>query len=740
MHIKILTVILLLGSCYYSQGQKNYTIALEDSGKIRSTLPERLDSSNTLLFRVNDPVGSFNNYKKMLTDKAGQAVKQLEKLKTEKDQMDILDTVYGIKETDITAVITQLKATIANPIATGSAVWVPRFSTTDHLYYKVELSSAKNSPKDSMTANIESKPLAIIPVTDKTEIGFTVYKKEPFKKLVYNWLQQTAQTYVNIDFPSLRKLKQDITADQDSANRFATKVESLNKKNETDKESKVKELIDEADDLIKKIETTTVNLDKALPKNTIHAADYKQWILHWLWYQKGTMPAFNPFNFTLEENLGNEPDTSKLESLRLKIQSREELYKKMTRLSQIDSIINEIEALRKEKYDLEKAASRFAKQKGNNDKAIAEFSVTARQLNEGIVMVGKNDNTSPFLWMRHHDASTGYQLISDDDKGEYLETDKVIILTHNLRPNERTVLNIQFTEITNDMSLLAEGLSPAIAKLKDAARGLNLNADLPNINSNLKKLTNDLTTKISKIRNLLLALQLYQPALKYLLAQSNAKTDIEETIDRVNSYHSQVANPPKKITGPKKASYSMTTVTSNKGNNAAAPASASPAPDTFSYRVNKLYRMFPMAGINYTANRFNAIDGGGSGQTKNTEDAHVHFVIGLKVFLNKIDIRSPKFFTGTDDHGKSLLLSRISLQVGFEIPKPLRNVYGGIGLDLWPGFCISAGVVANKYTYNVYNAGQAVQSSSLYRPGFYTGISTDISLFTDIAKFLNISK
>jgi hypothetical protein len=114
--------------------------------------------------------------------------------------------------------------------------------------------------------------------------------------------------------------------------------------------------------------------------------------------------------------------------------------------------------------------------------------------------------------------------------------------------------------------------------------------------------------------------------------------------------------------------------------------------------------------------------------------------MGLKVFLRKIDIRNPKFITGKDDHGKCLFLSRTSIAVGVDVSKPLNNIYTGLGFDLWPGFCVNLGGVFNKYNYNVYNNNQLVQSKTSYRPGFYLGVSTDVSLFMDLAKILNLTK
>jgi hypothetical protein len=149
-----------------------------------------------------------------------------------------------------------------------------------------------------------------------------------------------------------------------------------------------------------------------------------------------------------------------------------------------------------------------------------------------------------------------------------------------------------------------------------------------------------------------------------------------------------------------------------------------------------------MGGVFYTTTQFATI--GTDTTTKQnavTINNHVAFIVGLKVYLKKTDIRNPSIFWKKDIHGNSLLLTRLSFDVAFDVTAPLNNIYIGPALDIWPGCTLNAGAVFNKYTYSAYNNnGTVIDSRKLYRTGFFVGISTDLTLFTDIAKFFNLSK
>lgn len=708
-----------------------HSIQTNAAGKITGNLPELVFVGNKLNFKVSDPRESFTLYTKMLTDKANRAKRQLAKLLLDAEKMTILGKVYSITASDINSVIGELNNVIANPSA-AAQTYVPVYAACDDRYYSVAIPGSN----DAFRANTVSNDLTISVPAEGGKLHFTLLKTEPFKKITFNWLQQTKADYSGTFDPELfRLLHEQVKAKSNTVREYLAQIQPLLDKSPNYVSADLKPLKDMAlkaisfrDDIDGFLSThaSAVNI----------SSQYKDWLLKWMWYQPNYMPALNPFSFKAEGNIGSEPDTSKLEVLRLQIMAREDFYKaidmKKTTPEQLDIIINEAVILRKERSAIEKAAKDFTTAKSNNDKAILDFGNTSIQLNEGLLMVGK-DMKSLFYWQRHHDASNNYQLLNEDITGEYLEDDRVVVLSHNLKPGETSKINLSFKDITSDASQLTDGLSPVIAQLFDAATKLGaFGAPLLAVPKAVDNARIEAQGRVAELLGKLTALQEFDKILEYLMRQSNPVLDIKETVDKTLSYHSELSNPPKKISGPKKASYYMNTVT------AAGEASKDkdkPAADTFDYRVNKLYRIFPMAGAFYTTNKFIEMKDG-----KFSELSHIKFIVGVKVYLKKTDIRSTKFFTGIDEHNTPLWKSRTSIQLGFEAQKPLRNIYLGGGLDLWPGFCISMGAVANKYTYNETHTAETVRTRNLYRTGFYCGLSTDISFFTDVIKFLNLSK
>jgi hypothetical protein len=710
---------------------QTYLLQTDGTGKIVGNLPELVFNSNKINFKINDPKESFALYTKMLADKANRSKRQLTKLLLDTEKMKILASVYGITNADINTVIAQLNIVIANQSA-AAQTYVPVYQAADQSYYSVTVPGNN----DVFKPNTPSADLVIAAPAEGGKLNFTLFKTEPFKKLTYDWLQSTKSDYSgNFDPEIFRLLHEQVQVKVKAIELYLTSIEPLLKKSPNYIVGDIHALKSVTTNAIRF--TTDADGFLSAHVSTINLSlQYKEWVLKWLWYQPAYMPALNPFNFKVEGNIGIESDTSKLEVLRLEIQAREDFYKainmKKTTPKELDAIISEAVSLRKEKTAIEKAAKDFVTAKSNNDKAILDFGNTSSQLNGGLLMAGKN-KTSILYWQRHHDASNNYQLLNDNIRDEYAENDRVVILSHNLKLGEVSKVNLSFKDIANDASQLTDILSPLLAQLTTASATLGPFGAPVGVNETaVHNARIEASGELFKLVGKLTELKAFDNVLEYLMRQSNPVLDIKETVDKTSSYHSELSNPPKKITGPKKASYYMNTVTT--GSDVGKDKDKAVA-DTFTYRVNKLYRIFPIAGVFYTTNKFVEMKDG-----KINEPAHSKFVVGLKVYLQKTDIRNTKFFTEKDEHDTPLWKSRMSIQLAFEAQKPLRNMYLGAGLDLWPGFCLSVGAVANKYTYSEFHTAETARTRNLYRGGFYVGLSTDISLFTDVVKFLNLSK
>ncbi len=701
--------------------------------------------TDKLSFDVVDSKESFDTYKKMLTDRISRSKNQLRKLLSDPEKLGILEKVYSISVSDINTVITEMDLVLASPVRATSPTHVPAYRAVASKYFNVRLSNVAIGANEDLEANSSSTAMGIIPSPSENQIGFTLTKTDPFKKLVYNWYSTTKASYSGtFHAADVKALPPRIRQNAKSVADYLATIKPLLDKSPNYKVSDMRALVD----LKAKGEAfiTTINRFISDDLNAIKLPQYKKWVLDWLWYQNSILPSLNPFDFKAEDDLGEAPDTSALQSLRLKIIAREAFYKevdpKKFNMRQIDSIINGTDSLKALQSRILNASNVFAGQQASNEKAIQSFAHTGQQLNEAIMATSKPNDA--IYWMRHHDASVNYQLINAVETEEYLENDRVIILSWNLKPDETTALHLSFEDITNDVSQFTESLSPVIAQLTTAASGLAAVAAAGGTTpKNLDNLRIEIAGILQELLGKIEDLQAYLKIVDYLLNQTNPELSVEEKVGKSKSYRSEVVNPAKKIIGPKRAKYYMNTTLANEGASASVTASATSlkfVTDTFSYRVNKLYRFFPMAGFVYTLNNFTEARPNGEGQTEITESTHTRFIVGLKVYLRKTDIRSTKFISDKDERGRRLFLSRTSLNIAFDAKKPLQNIYVGPGFDLWPGFCVNLGCVANRYSFSVYNTtGLPNQTKTLYRPGFYLGLSTDISLFTDVAKFLNLS-
>jgi hypothetical protein len=747
----LLFLSLILAGTFRANSQLKYTINFDTTGRLRSTLPERIYKDDKLYFLVNEPGETFDQYQTQITKKLEKAVEHLDSIRANQSDKELLDVIYDIKDADILALSKELKAALANPFTGAALKFVPVFKIVDKDYYNLQpihtvapgpISFGPNAPSSELEAKLKD---------GEKELDFRLSKTDPFKKLRYNWLTATASDYTaHPDFselPSkLPELRQKVTAvsnclkweDFMRAVNIADKAIKTNTSFSRSDSILVRRVLDSA-------HVVSISLDNYLDRiqPLLHVSD-KNWILKWFWYQDNKIPVLNPFPFRKEAEFGREPDTSELGGLRQKIAIRDQFFKaakvESMNMRSIDSLIDASDSLKKRQDSIQKASRSYADKVARNDKNQLAFGTTGSLLNNGIFLVGNADSV---FWLRHHDATQNYQLMNDLDSREYPEDDRVIILAHNLKVGERVDLHLSFQDITNDESVLSSTIRGVLKELSPASKILEAGAfslDASGLNTSTRVLIEGLQNEVERMKTALERARTYTRAINYLIAQTDPITKIDEVTDKSVAYHSEVANPVRKVDGPKKATYYMNTVSTQAAANTGSAASPVVA-DTFHYRINKLYRIFPMAGITYRTTRFNKVTRDpGSTVDKNVREPALQFIVGAKVYLRKTDIHDPKIFWMKDKAGRRLLLSRTSINIAVEAKDPLANVFTGLGLDIWPGFCINAGAAFNRYQYNVYTNGELGRSDYLYRTGFYVGLSTDINLFTDLARFLNLTK
>ncbi|THU40370.1 hypothetical protein FAM09_10915 [Niastella caeni] len=721
--------------CSIGWAQQTPIIQFDGAGKIKSTLPEKLDKNDAVKFSVSDSKETFDKYLKKYTAKLKQSQGLLTKLKTDREKLDIMKKVYDIDVADIDKVINQL-IKVTTDLYGADTTNVPRFEIADKNYFAITVeNTAVGTSSINIAPNDVSRSFPVLPFGSETRINFALTKKDPFKKLVVDWLDATKGDYQGmIDYQVLlqfraeiKKMAEEISPFAEKARHEMTKLKAEAKGGEKNRIiAKYNPILE---DIAQKCSSYNLRID-ALINNRSAAVNQrakKDWMLKWLWYQNSLIPAINPFGFS---ELGNRPDTTELDILRTKLQVRE-LYLKniIEKTTQADSLLTVIYSIKKRMNDIQQTAKQFDENKAKNEEAAIAFRTTSQDLNKGILFVGDTKRT--IYWMRHHNAAENFQLINDQENDEYLEKDRVVILAHNLKVNDIASLHLTLTEITNDASLLTEELTPVITELSGALLGVGSSGAVT-LDELIKSAEDGMQELIAKME----ALREYYKYIDYLLAQTNPPLEIEERIDRSLAYHSEVTNPVKKIKGPKKATYYLKTELVDKNSPDSARINKLPA-DTFSYRINKLYRIFPMAGITWTPAKFTNVSQDSTSQFSINEESAVKFIVGVKVYLRKTDIRNGKIFTKKDHTGKQLWPSRTSFNLAFDARKPLDNVYTGLGLDIWPGCCVNLGCVFNKYTYKNYKNGEVFQDKKPYRPGFYLGLSTDLSMFTELGKFLN---
>ncbi|WP_276484471.1 hypothetical protein [Paraflavitalea pollutisoli] len=722
-----------------SWGQKTWTIQVDKAGKIGPVLPERLGRTDNIQLNLNDPEESFDKYKNAYVNQLKRAESLIAEMRKDADKMKVLSTLFGISNGDINLVVNEIKQAIANPLSGASFNYIPSFSAAQQKYYKVVLKNTASIINDAFGPNQTGNALLVTPKGSESRIGFEIRKTDAYRKLVFEWFTKTNGLYAQlIDASVLPKFQQEIKSLVPRVELFADSCKKIIADLLKERKAGLHDdkLLIKYKVLLETIISRGAELNKeidqmlALYVPKVVATSNKDWVLKWLWYQTTVMPATNPFGFG--EGLAKRPDTSALGSLRIKLQTRESFLKSnLDRLKdkQLDSLLDVIESYKKQLQSIEQTVAAYVQQEkvSNTNKEV--FCTTTFALNNGVLFVDGTDNN--YYWMRHHDAATNYEIINDRLTDEYLETDPVIILAHNLQPNQKASLNLTFKEIENDQSLLSDILIPQIKALKASQTGTGSGAAV-----RVDQLLAASDSVIDELTNRLQDIRIYNKAIDYLMGQSNPPLQLEEQTDKSKAYHSEVTNPVKKVKGPRKATYYLNTVVLNAQGGDSLKLDKVPT-DTFSYRINKLYRLFPMAGIAWVPQRLASVNRDSAGNFSIDQEATVKFVVGLKVYLRKTDIRSPQFITGKDRDGKPLLLSRTSITVAFDVKKPMDNIYTGVGFDLWPGFCFNVGGMFNKYHYKSYKDGKVFQDKKPYRAAFFMGLSTDLTLFAELGKFLN---
>lgn len=164
----------------------------------------------------------------------------------------------------------------------------------------------------------------------------------------------------------------------------------------------------------------------------------------------------------------------------------------------------------------------------------------------------------------------------------------------------------------------------------------------------------------------------------------------------------------------------------------------------FKFRTGKAYRIQLGAGLAYTDWRLikkdhefiqtTITENNGTIDIKNTYQP-VRFVAGMHIQLGKGLLLQNNGFVFC--HGITNLLGRTSIFVGVGVPKPLENIYTGLGLDLWPGLKATAGIHWYRNDFYTITNNKIVAQKPNFNGAPFIGINIDP---TSLLKGLGVIK
>jgi len=745
------------------------TLLFDQQGRLRGNLPQKLLFTDMLAFNVSGK-NLFSEEQKQLIEHARKALKHIQEVEADSSLMNILNDVYKIKKTDLDNLAAVYK-TIADNSQVVSA-YIPLIRK-DTEYYQVKTFDTKGMNQIEMQANkiTPFKNNCTPWFQDQNDLNISLTRVNLFRKVTLDWLNTNAKYFANpitaTQLKTLKDLENQIPVISKEVRAF---VKTAPSSQSTDLVA-IKKFSADAATLKNKVKILATNIQVAVDLS----AD-KDWLLNWFWYQNNSMPSLNPFPFVQNKDIT--ADSSHLAALRVKISYYQSLIKTAGTtpsitvnsvngyVAKIDSCNNALQNQMKEFQDAQLAQTQ-------NQKLIDSFATTGSVLNKVILSVSTGSEKFPIFWMRHHNAANQGEEMTYKPQREYSQEDRIVILTHNLQHNQQASIQLTYQAVAVDESELGDILNSSLSALSGVSPlgigGNNtpaqilLNAQRTTSNANLQKLTDEY--------KLLMQLDV---AVQYVIKQQNPPTFITEIIDSTSVYHTQKELTPT-VLDSQQASYTVTVNQTTASTSVIAAAANTPAPkstatpgltvttttstastttqapsgnpimstnsaassnNTFHYRVNKLYRIYPMAGFAFTLNNFVSVNPNTTGTGPGLPESapQTHYIGGLKIFFKKTDIRNTSFIGDVDEHGDPLFWTRVHFDLAVDLDAPLNNIYTGFGLDPVPGAAFNFGVVWNRYTYYEYSGGQQTINKPLYRPGIYIGLTTDAAVVAQIIK------
>ncbi len=747
-----------ISGVFMCQAQKSYTIQFDQTGKIIDGLPENLKPGDSIYFRVlgDVPTSLAETLKLKIQDvkNYGERIKDNTFLKnTYTDFLGIDNSAFMDYQLplsrdgypspiDTTGKVTAYKIKIFDLTCTtcGSAVNASYDICTTRLFVKkngLEVDVKDNTGKYSPSGKG-------IPLGPNNKIEFSLLKDDRYKEFVFKYFSLCIKDTADIN--KLNATKNIIKVLNKQAIKLVGNIDSV-KKLLVDTESNLllKDTVRFAKDINVALQLiiSAENID-----NEYHLLlpIAHQWVYDWLWYTGG-IPKFNPFPFISPGDF-KEPDTSDLPALRFLLAKYQEEF---TAPHKYNNIFDSINKITKRINRIKNSFLRYKQDIKKNDSIMKDFSVTEYILNNFFFY----DSSS--FWMRNHDASNKEKWLNPAGKQEYDESNRIMILSHNLKKNQTVNITISVTPFV-EYSSIDEGPNGlpnplgqvAFLKSTNGKSSWESKQSSKETKSSLLKKQEEQLAKLRQaildnINNLSKERRQLSDTIKeadYILDSNNhgfykPNLNIKSTKDNTPLYHTEVANDGGNLKGPNKVTYTFdtTSVPTAKVSLKDTTKIKNGSPTggvTFTYQVNKLYRILPFIGYAFVPSQIYTL------QLNSTGTAPANLTIsrtsiayaGLKIELGKRgeNIRSDK------------AIWKFSLDGGFSIPISAKEYFLGVGCDIVPGVCVNAGVMIYPYQWYDFLNSQYVVDYNTYRPGFYFGVSTDPAFVAEVAKLLNLTK
>lgn len=448
------------------------------------------------------------------------------------------------------------------------------------------------------------------------------------------------------------------------------------------------------------------------------------WLKKWLWISKGEF-NLNPFSFTTT----NQQNIKAYEQAKRQDEKLAELNKRIDELKKcLTCNVKSLDTLKllqdsadviKEKRN---ALASIIKVIDANASQLEQFTSTSAKLHSLLLPTGQEH-------MLHHDASNNFEP-ANEEKVVLPESYAVYFGIYNSKNKEDESLKFDQTKLEfNDQSKFVQEMTEGLTALSTASTLLAPN--YLSITSFLSKAFGSPTTNVlqdvsffpdaspceANRREIFGKLWRWQLLVHLLTEYTSNPTpgELTEKTTEQATYFTYV-----KKANEWAAPYTNKYVVKNKDKEIL----------TNQYSIGREKTITIGAGVFFNQNpaRIISTDVQGNTLTIKNVDNRAKYVIGLKIFPFKAfeadDNLKPKFFA-----------KRWSVFAGFEITKPLNNLYLGIGYDVVPGLQFSAGAhVYRTDVYTIQNNQVTDQTTTYKTSGPYYGITLNPEVLAGIVK------